>query len=628
MTEETNSLENLELSVNTDKQPDEDVLADTFPDPEPNDITCNPYRVKPGHGFAYYGDKGEQPLTNFTARIVADVIVEEHKTITRDHEIEARLGDRVVNFTVSADELDTLRWVGRELGGEAIVEPGARKHVGTAIRRFSSPIPTRKLVTHTGWIDSDGQPRFVDATGIVGAADTTDNVNVSLPQELHRYVLPEPADKADLRAAVRDSLTLLDIGDPQVMVPLLAAAYRSVLGPTDIAVHLVGETGTYKSTLAGLVLSHFGQSFDRTNLPASWSSTVNALESMTWHAKDVLTVVDDYVPGEDRAETKAARLFRAQGNGNGRSRLSGGSRLDITHHPRGLILSTGEAVPAGRSIRARMMIVHTPENAVTMRRLNRALTNGAKGRHAIAMSGFIDWLSHHPDLLTGSASSPASELHKHFDGPRQHRRAANNTAQLLLGFQAFLRFAMDIGAVRHGTASLTEAKVIENLRLLTNAQTEYQNGGSGEVEKFLHLLRLTFHLKKAHLEHLETRQPQRAQRWGWTREWSGNNSSLKAHGPHIGWIEGGDIFREVVESKLYLIPGVTYKLLQSVAPTPDHQLKTTPRTLWRLLDDAGLLASTSMSTGRGRPIRKQINGHRHEVIHLDLDRMNELENEA
>ncbi len=156
------------------------------------------------------------------------------------------------------------------------------------------------------------------------------------------------------------------------MVPLLGAVYRSALGPVDMAVHLVGETGTFKSTLAGLMTTHFGATFDRANLPASWSRTTNALEAIAWYAKGVLLAVDDYVPTEDNAPAKVARLVRAQANGIRRSRLAGTNSVQPTRYPRGLLLSTGEAVPERRSIRARLIVTAVGENAITQRRLVKA----------------------------------------------------------------------------------------------------------------------------------------------------------------------------------------------------------------------------------------------------------------
>ena len=112
---------------------------------------------------------------------------------------------------------------------------------------------------------------------------------------------------------------------------------------------LEGQTGTLKSTIGALFLSHYGD-FDRTHLPGAWSSTANALEKRAFTLQDSLFVVDDYVTTALNARemaTTATRVLRAQGNLAGRGRL----RSDLTERPafppRGLIVGTGGQHPPG-----------------------------------------------------------------------------------------------------------------------------------------------------------------------------------------------------------------------------------------------------------------------------------------
>lgn len=504
----------------------------------------------------------------------------------------------------------------RELGGGAIIEPGAKQHVPIAIRRFSGSIPEQRVVNHTGWFRVEDEHVYLHAGGFIGQSNKS--ITTHLPDPLIRYQLPPVPAHKELRLAIRDSLSFLEVGEPQVTVPLLAAAYRSVLGPADMSVHLVGESGTYKSSLAGVVLNHFGAGFDRISLSASWAGTANSLQTLAWHAKDTLLVVDDYVPNEDNADMKAAKLFRAQGNCSGRSRLHGGSLSQTTRYPRGLILSTGEAVPPGRSVRARLVIVPIDEGAIDIKRLATAQNKGELGQHAAAMAGFIAWLAERRDEVMKSLTDSIDTLRAMFEGPHQHARAATNSAQLHLGMRWFLKYADEKAAIRRKTASAIEKAVTESLIAITVEQSQYQQGGVNEVEKFLELLRLVFHRQRGHLHHVEQRQPQRPGRWGWEQT---SYRNAKPRGVHIGWVGGGDLFHEIVETDLYLLPDLTYQICQQVAPLPEHRLQARPRKLWRLLDEAGALASTEMESRHTRTIRKQLAGQRHEVIHLHVDRV-------
>ena len=126
---------------------------------------------------------------------------------------------------------------------------------------------------------------------------------------------------------------MLDVAPDRVTVPLLAAAFRSVLGGVDHSISLTGSTGVGKSELAALLQQHFGGKLDARHLPANWSSTANAIEGMAFACKDVLLVIDDFAPGGarsdvDKAHRDAARIFRSQGN-----------RSSSQHYPVKLLMS-------------------------------------------------------------------------------------------------------------------------------------------------------------------------------------------------------------------------------------------------------------------------------------------------
>jgi hypothetical protein len=179
----------------------------------------------------------------------------------------------------------------------------------------------------------------------------------------------------------------------------------------DFSLWLEGITGSLKSTLAALFLCHFGD-FDRTHLPAAWSSTANQLERRAFILKDSVCVIDDYAPSALDAkelETKAARLLRAQGNRQGRGRL----KVDLSERPeyppRGLIIGTGEQHPAGQSVLTRTAIIEVQRASIHLAALSEAQKSA--GRLAHAMSGYIGWLA--PQM-----SSLPALLQETFEGAR------------------------------------------------------------------------------------------------------------------------------------------------------------------------------------------------------------------
>jgi hypothetical protein len=109
-------------------------------------------------------------------------------------------------------------------------------------------------------------------------------------------------------------------------------------------------------------------------------------------------VVDDFAPvgttaDIQRLHREADRLFRAAGNRSGRARMraDGGSRP--TYHPRGLIISTGEDIPSGQSLRARLLVLELTPGAIATTALSAAQSDAAEGLFAGALAGYLRWLA-------------------------------------------------------------------------------------------------------------------------------------------------------------------------------------------------------------------------------------------
>src|ERR1019366_2498974 len=164
-------------------------------------------------------------------------------------------------------------------------------------------------------------------------------------------------------------------------------------GEADFAVHMVGETGAFKSEVAALHQQHFGAAMSRLNLPGSWSSTGNSLEVLAFHAKDALLAIDDFAPqgsatDVSRYHAAADRVFRAAGNGAGRGRLDSSAALRESKPPRALILSTGEEIPRGHSVRARLLITEIAKGSIDGGDLRSCQQDASAGLYAESMGGF------------------------------------------------------------------------------------------------------------------------------------------------------------------------------------------------------------------------------------------------
>ena len=175
------------------------------------------------------------------------------------------------------------------------------------------------VFTHTGWRTVNGNRVYLSHGGAIGG----DNINVQLSRELSRYNLPsKPENEIE---AIRTSLSFLDIGNREVTLPLFAAVYLAPLvslfsetpHPVNFSFYAYGPTGTFKTTLALIGLSHFG-TFNPACL-SNFEDTENYLEYRSFLLKDTLMVLDDYHPSTidrtlSRKEQLAQRLIRAFSN--------------------------------------------------------------------------------------------------------------------------------------------------------------------------------------------------------------------------------------------------------------------------------------------------------------------------
>jgi hypothetical protein len=403
------------------------------------------YRVRNGGIEARVERRGELvwlPLSNFEVRIVADVEHDDGIDVTRMLELEATIGGRKLSLRITPSDFSAMTWPIARVGPGAIVEPahGARERLRAAIQWLSTTVEKKLVFAHTGWRQVDGKDVFFHAGGALGELGPVSDVTIALPENLKLFVLP--TECPDPQRAIAASLAVRRVAPDRITIPLLGSVYRAVIGGADFALHLSGETGSQKSELAALAQQHFGRQMTARHLPESWSSTGNALEAIASAAKDVVLVVDDFVPqgsAVDRARLNAMadRVIRAQGNGSGRARLRSNGAIVRPRPPRGLVLSTGEEIPAGVSLRARMLIVELAPGQVDLERLTRSQHDAADGLLAEAMALFIRWLAPRLAEVRSSLDRIIDERramifssHARGDGPRANLRGVEGLAQV------------------------------------------------------------------------------------------------------------------------------------------------------------------------------------------------------
>ncbi len=349
--------------------------------------------------------------------------------------------------------------------------PGSawRDQARAAIQYLSGSAPRRHSYAHTGWrqIEKQGWV-YLHTGGAIGANGPIPNVDVTMPGALARYNFNGLNDAQPvLAAAVRGSLALIDLTPDRLSVPLLASAYRAVLGSSDFSLHVSGFTGTGKSELAALVQQHFGAEMHAKNLPGGWSSTANQLEGFACCTKDALFVIDDFIPqgsAIDRARLNqcADRVLRGVGNAAGRGRCGPDGKPRPAKPPRALVLSTGEEIPGGQSLRARLLVIEVKRGDIgkgDLRGLRPHQEAASGGLYARAMAGFIQWLATDFERKRRAFFEDAKTRRHELAETACHARTADIAAQLATTWRYIARFAIECGAINEneGAAFLRRA---------------------------------------------------------------------------------------------------------------------------------------------------------------------------
>jgi len=369
------------------------------------ELVGTPYRVVDGSLVRLKNTReGEIPqrLTNFTAQIDEEIIRDDGAEVRRIYRLKGETAQRSQpQVEVPATQFSAMNWVPDKWGLSARITAGqgAKDYTREAIELLSSEAASRHLYAHTGWRELPGGERvYLHACGAIGA----EGVEVELEPGLELYRLPDEGLSAqEIADAVRLSLDFMDLAPERITAPLLAAAYLAPLSEIvvpDFALWAWGATGSFKSTIAALALSHFGD-FSETMLPLSFESTANAQERLLFLLKDTVAVVDDWRPAVSRGDAsdmdrKAQRLLRAVGNRQGRGRMTSDTTLRRSYSPRGVVIATAEALPEGpafESAAARALSVNLSREDADLRRLSELQRSRETLPHAMAC--YIAWVA-------------------------------------------------------------------------------------------------------------------------------------------------------------------------------------------------------------------------------------------
>lgn len=594
---------------------------------EPNNAA--PDNAAQRHPSGYEAERGtvyvwkdgrRQFLANFDARIVSEEIHDDGSGTTTRFLVIGGItssGDRLPESRLSASEFGSLDWVVPLFGAGAVVAAGygKRDQLREAIQALSTERETTRVFAHTGWRELDGEWTYLHGGGAITARGEN-SAAVVLPGRLSNFVLPRPPEAEALLDAIHASLRILDVGPDTSTFPLYAQMTRTVLGNTDFGGFLVGRTGSGKSEFAALIQRHFGSAMDAEHLPGSWSSTANSLEWSAFVLKDAVMVVDDFLPQTSAYATKQLsrevdRLYRAQANQAGRGRMTAGGGLAQERFPRGSVLSTGEDLPPGESLRARILICelgNSGPDGIEWNVLTECQKDAAAGKYAAAMAGYLRWLAPRFADLTTELPARVSAARQTLLGGGSHRKTPTMMANLTVGFDTFLQFAEETEAISATQRASLNARLSAAL-VAVGSQAGLTAEFDDPAGRFFALLRGALISGRVHVASMSrgcpSSQPEGGRAWGWATQ----DYEARPNGLCIGFIDG---------ESLYLEPEAALAGATAQARGQGEEFPISPRTLWKRLFEGGHIIDRE--AGRQRfTVRRVVGKTRLEVLYVRAD---------
>ena len=357
--------------------------------------------------FEKRGEIEEQPLCNFTARIIEE--------LAQDNGLETTLlyrltgchdGKALPPIDMTYETFVGMTWAAKQWKSGCCLEPGTgiKDALRAAIQTISNKggdVERRTLYTQTGWRKIGGAWVYLHGGGGLGATGSVAGIETDLG-DYARYALPDPSKTAQERQqAAQASSGYLTLASLEITLPILACAFLAPLAQAlkvDFTLWLEAPSQSQKSSLAAVALAHFGATIDRASLTANWTATANSLEATLFTLADSLAVIDDYAPQPSTAEQAkldavAARLVRSAGNLQGRARLNSDCSAKATKYPRGLTIATAEQWITGESLNARLFGVSLHRGDVDLSQLTIMQRAAREGLLARCMADFIQDLA-------------------------------------------------------------------------------------------------------------------------------------------------------------------------------------------------------------------------------------------
>lgn len=538
-------------------------------------------------------DKGGKQLCNFVAEVKTENVTIDGEETEIVYVVDGSCDGRELDaLDVPAEKLNSMKWISQWGFGPVIYpEDRAADLVSLAIRQNSRNVKRCVQFGSLGWqVTPEGKNIFVMGDTAVGEEGQIHAIT-NVPPDLCRYEFPGKY--------VGSTVDTLGHAAGYCGAILSLYAMRSVLGDVDFGVHVAGRSGSFKSELAACMMHYFG-AFNGRNLPAGWSSTANALEALCHKAKDVCIVIDDYVPQGSSFHVKALqgtadRIFRGLGNRMGRARMSDTAAMRQTYYPRGGVVSTGEDVPEGHSMRGRMLVLECSKGSLSPERLTEL--QAERDARRANLQNFVKCLAAELPVWQENYRDLARDYRSEFAGIG-HSRTPDMLASLLAAAEIYAN------ATGADLCGIPQEAFVEILKDCGTDQAQYLVANDiASVSKTM--IEQGLLGSKCHFVWKEGGRPVDAAKFGWKTDGKGE---LRPAGQMIGWVS-------VEAGKAYLSPDLAYQFVKRAS---GGEVAVTRTTWVKRLVESGLVCERDEKNQRNT-VRITCDGVSRSVIAIALE---------
>lgn len=457
----------------------------------------------------------------------------------------------------------------------------------------------KTIYAQTGFRDINGEKVYLNGDNSVTKDGITSAFSVELDPDLARCYrfLDSSVAEADCYPVLLDLME--KIAPDWVIVPCLAYCFMSPLSSMlrekgaepSFSFYIVGRTGSYKSSLAKVLLSFFGKISYAEPAPLSFLDTQNAIGRKLALISDMPVLLDDRRPtscADDKNRYEGTEKFvsSAIGDRASRGRLNADSTGKTSYVARSNVFITAEEAynNIGSSAIARSISVELQPNTIDFAKLC-VLQDHTEHLNKL-MQLFVQWLIINYDAVSAGVDCRLKAFREKF-ASAGHPRLATAFANLSLGYRVLLDFLVEKGALVAADADQRMDDAISIFLKMCSKQSDKVENEK-PTKLFIKLLNELIETKQVRINDI--------------------NTSTTTMGDVINPCEAGEKtigYRDREKGLYYLIPSIAYTAVYQHYAKSGYTFPASMSALWKAFADEKLSMTDTGRTDKRRSIKKK-----------------------